>query len=179
MKIEELIQKLEEEKEQHEMYEKATDADIDKTESAIGQKLPQSYKTFVTSFSNGAYLYTMQEVSAVGDGNEQIIPIQAVEWLDPVYTDKNPIPFRGGGEVAPENLVPFGLDHNANAWCFVLDPNAPEAECPVAYLHISGRKLYGKLDNFAKWVEILIEEQSEVIRVLYDEDVIYDELDLG
>src|SRR4029077_16535348 len=54
----------------HEMYSVAAAHHIAMTESALGRPLPDSYKMFVTEFSNGAYLYQLQEVRAVGGGNE-------------------------------------------------------------------------------------------------------------
>jgi len=49
----------------------------------------------------------------------------------------------------------------------------------VAYFDTTGRKLYGKQASFPAWLRILVETQSEVIRTLYDDDVLYDELELG
>ena len=160
----------------HEVYETATDSDISATESATGRRLPPSYKEFVKKFSNGAYIYFLQEVCAVGAGNEQISSIQSNY---PIDQEMAPIPFRDDGQVSPRDLVPFGLDSNGNAWCFVVDSGSAGEECPVAYLDTAGRKLYGKLGGFLEWLEILIKEQTEVIRTLYDDDVIYDELNLG
>jgi SMI1-KNR4 cell-wall len=70
--IDELIAKLRDEG-RHETYAHATQADIEKTETALGKELPDSYKRFVSEFSNGAYLFEIQEVSGVGDGNPQIM----------------------------------------------------------------------------------------------------------
>ncbi|MBN1317458.1 MAG: hypothetical protein JXA42_18395 [Anaerolineales bacterium] len=47
-------------------------------------------------------------------------------------------------------------------------------EYPVAYLNNSDPKLYGRLENFAAWLQILIDKGDEVIRTLYDDDVLYD-----
>ena len=38
---------------------------------------------------------------------------------------------------------------------------------------------YGKQQSFADWLGILFDTQEEVIRTLYDDDVLYDELELG
>ena len=56
------------------------------------------------------------------------------------------------------------------------------AKCGVrsrVFRYSRGRKLYGRLPSFTAWLERLIETQDEVIRTLYDEDVLYDELNLG
>jgi hypothetical protein len=175
--IEDLIDQLNQEG-LHETYPVASIADIEKTEKAIGKELPQSFKTFLTKFSNGAYVFEIQEVSAVGDGNEQIVAIQNI-YRETDLTADDVVPFRDGGETGYGNLVPFGLDQNANEWCFVVEGSPPGNEYAVAYLDTTGNKLYGRLSGFTEWLSILVEEQNEVIRTLYDDDVIYNELGLG
>jgi hypothetical protein len=175
MQIDDLIKALA--SGEHEEYPAATDADVAMTEEAIAKKLPSSYKRFVTTFSNGAYLFLLQEVSAVGKGNDQILPIQDIQTVkgDP----EGSIPFREGGQTQFKDLIPFGLDHNGNAWCFLSNEMDSSGECPVAYLDCQGRKLYGRLDGFSSWLKILVDKEDEVIRTLYDDDVINNELSLG
>jgi hypothetical protein len=175
--IDDLIATLREEG-QHETYAPATATDIQKTEEALGKQLPESYKAFVREFSNGAYLFEIQEVSAVGDGNAQIASIQDIDRIGQGDPDEV-IRFREGGETRYGNLVPFGLDANGNEWCFVVEGNPAGNEYAVAYLDTSGRKLYGRQSGFTEWLSILVKEQDEVIRTLYNEDVIYEELGLG
>ena len=173
-------------KSEHELYPRATTDDVGKTEALIGISLPESYRQFVTEFSNGAYLLMLQEVSAVGDGNEQIRPIQDIfhrrwttgEALAPEELEAE-IGFREGGTVKRRHLVPFSLDHNGNEWCFVAESLGADNEYPVAYLDNQNPKLFGRLENFAVWLKVLIDGGNEVIRTLYDDDVIYDELGLG
>lgn len=98
------LKSLVKEKEIHETYEVASKEDIEKTENDLNYKLPKSYCDFVSQFSNGAFLYMIQEVSAVGDGI---------------------------------------------------------------------------LDNFNEWLKVLINNREEVIRTLYDDNVISMELGLG
>jgi hypothetical protein len=165
----------------HETYPVATAADVSETESAIGRPLPESYRQFVTAFSNGAYLYLVEEVAAVGEGNEQIVSIQRDQWHYPPQGANldEAIPFREGGEVKYGNLVPFHHDHNGNQWCFITNQGLVEGEYPVAYFDRTGRKLYGRQASFGSWLELLINDESEVIRGLYEEDVLADELQLG
>jgi hypothetical protein len=177
MSIEKLIERLHAEGE-HETYPPASPADIEATEAGVGQPLPDSYKEFVSRFSNGAYLFLVQEVSAVGGGNPQIVAIQDIERIGKGLTDEV-IPFREGGKASYGNLVPFGLDANGNEWCFIVEPGRPGNEYEVAYFDTSGRKLYGRLSGFTEWLSILVREKDEVIRTLYADDVIYDELGLG
>lgn len=163
---------------EHEKYPVASAADCQITEQAIGSPLPASYRKFVMEFSNGAYLYTLQEVSAVGAGNRQIAPIQSIIAEIRERGANEPIAFREGGQTTAGNLVPFSLDPNANAWCFVLEPGAT-SEPPVAYFDTAGRRLYGRLESFAGWLGILAERRNEVIRTLYNDAVIEGELGLG
>ncbi len=52
-------------------------------------------------------------------------------------------------------------------------------ECPVAYFETTGRKLYGRLNSFVEWLDILVETESEVVRTLYDDEDQFGELGLG
>jgi hypothetical protein len=148
---------------EHEIYPPAREEDVAETERAIGRALPPSFRAFLTEFSNGAYLFMLQEVSAAGAGDAQIGAIQ--DALSMV-----------GGSAS---LVPFSLDHNGNCWCFLTAEDAPGGEYPVAYYDTHGAKLYGRLDGFRAWLEVLVDRQDEVIRTLYDDDTLYGELGLG
>jgi hypothetical protein len=168
----------------HDLYPVATEEDVRTTETALGRALPPSYRTFVTTFSNGAYLYGVQEVSSVGAGNDQIAAIQDIDRIPAMQlgaADEVPF-FEGGGGVPFGDLVPFSLDSNGNEWCFL----PGEEEPAVAYLGGAEEyTLFGRLESFAEWLSVLIEaseaDRDEVIRKLYvdREDVLYDALMLG
>lgn len=174
-----LIKSLVKEKELHETYEVASKEDIEKTENDLNCKLPKSYCDFVLRFSNGAFLYMIQEVSAVGDGNKQILPMQrlSLQRMTSVETHEM-INIREGGSVSIDHLIPFSLDHNGNAWCFIVNQMIDE-EYIVAYFDSHNPKLYGTMDNFNEWLNVLINNREEVIRTLYDDNVISMELGLG
>jgi len=170
MPIEELLIRLEREG-THETYPPASAAELEHTEQVIGVPLPASYRAFVSRFSNGAYVFEVQEVSAVGPGNEQIAPIE---------------PFAAGGDVIEspagplpaETLVPFSLDSNGNSWCFLTSLPDPGGEYPVAYFDAEGSRLVAQLAGFEEWLTILTDKRDEVIRVL-DGGRYVDELNLG
>jgi hypothetical protein len=169
MSIEEILMRLEREG-THETYPPASEAECDQTEQVIGAPLPASYRTFVSRFSNGAYLFELQEVSAVGPGNEQIGPIG---------------PFPGGGDpespagpLPAETLVPFSFDSNGNYWCFLTSFPAADGEYPVAYFDAERSRLVAQLAGFEEWLTVLTDKQDEVIRVL-DGGRDVDELNLG
>ena len=163
---------------EHETYPPADAAAVEATEQAIGRRLPPSFRTFVTAFSNGAYLFMLQEVLAVGAGNPQIGAVQDVLSVVSAAPDAD-VPLDSGGQVTGATLVPFSLDHNGNCWCFLTGEEVPDGEYPVAYFDAEHEKLYGRLPGFSAWLTKLADEQDEVIRTLYDEDVLYDEMGLG
>jgi hypothetical protein len=160
----------------HELHQKAALREVELTESLLKSRLPESFRTFVMEFSNGAYLYMVQEVCCVGEGNK----IQSLQEAYQFRKEKGEVvTFRDtGGELLIENLIPYSFDSNGNAWCFLSRKNT-DNECEVAYLDIASRKVYGKLESFTKWLNTLAENRKEVIRTLYDENVIYNELGLG
>jgi len=155
----------------HETYPRALAADLERTERMIDAPLPGSYRAFVTQFSNGAYVFELQEISAVGAGNEQIGPIER---------------FPGGsgaidspaGPLEAQALVPFSFDSNGNYWCFLTSLPDADGEYPVAYFDAESSRLVAQLAGFEQWLTILTERKDEVIRVL-DGGRYVDELNLG
>lgn len=155
----------------HETYTPASDSEIEKTEQTIGVPLPPSYRAFVSDFSNGAYVFELQEVSAVGDGNEQIGPLGPFpESGDKMESSEGPL--------RAETLVPFSFDSNGNYWCFLTSRPHADGEYPVAYFDAEGSRLVAPLTGFEEWLTILTDEQDEVIRTL-DGGRYVDELNLG
>jgi hypothetical protein len=75
--------------------------------------------------------FLLQEVSAVGSDNRQIGPIQ-----------DNAAAYGGGH-------IPFSLDSNGNAWCFM----AGEGENAVAYHDTETGRFVGELPSFEAWLE--------------------------
>ena len=184
MTIDETIRTLREG--DHDLYPVASPDDVLTTERALGTSLPESYRVFVTTFSNGAYLYGVQQVSAVGAGNEQIVPIQNIDRIPGMQLaeDDEVSFFEGGGTVSYGALVPFSLDSNGNEWCFLSGDEEPA----VAYLGLGTDEeyaLFGQLESFIEWLRVLIEardnDRDEVIRRLYvdRDEVLYDVLTLG
>lgn len=165
----------------HELYDAADEHEIGMTENALKVKLPESFRCFLKNVSNGAYLYMTQEVSAVGRGNQQIAPIQTLDVKKLIYKDdvEEWVPIRGGGRVRLHQLIPFSLDSNGNAWCFIAEDSIRGNEYRVAYLDCHNPKLYGLMGHFTAWLQTLMEGKMEVIRYIYDDDVIVEELELG
>ncbi len=170
MPIEEILTRLEREG-THETYPPASEAELEQTEQVISVSLPPSYRAFVSRFSNGAYLFELQEVSAVGDGNPQVGPIGTFpEGADAIESQ--------AGRLPAKTLVPFSFDSNGNYWCFLTSLAAADGEYPVAYFDAEGSRLVAQLAGFEEWLTILTNEQDEVIRVLGGGRYV-DELNLG
>lgn len=174
MPIDELVALLREDGD-HETYAAATSEDIAVTEQALGRPLPASFRGFQTKFSNGAYLFMLQEVSATGAGNRQVSAIQDVLPHAITVAPDEEIPLEDGTAVRAGALVPYSLDGNGNCWCFLIDESAPDDEYPVAYFVADQKRLVGRLPGFEQWLKKLIDERDEVIRTMYG----WDELGLG
>lgn len=177
MPIDDLVARLEQRGE-HERYPPATSAAVELSQRAVGRTLPPDYVAFVTGFSNGAYLFGIQEVACVGAEavGGQIDPVfRAAAWL--AEDAPQQVPLDTGDPVSKDDLVGFSLDSNGNGWCFVIAAEADAAY--VAYYAADLRQLFGRLDSFELWLARLMEHEDEVIRTLYGDDVLYDVLGLG
>src|SRR5579862_306745 len=135
MTIEELIAGLSEGI--NETHPTATDEDIATTEQALKRSLPESFKTLVKTFSNGGNIFMLQELNSVGNRNKVVLPLQKI-FIGTAKAETR-VPFGDedleGESVAFGSLVPFSVDSNGNAWCFIMDdPENPEP--PVAYLEV-------------------------------------------
>jgi len=156
----------------HEIYSVARDEDIAITENLIESRLPHSYIYFVKYFSNGAYLYRTQEICSVGKSNKKI---QSIHDLYKLNKNMNtPIYQYEGKKIVPINeLIPYSLDSNGNAWCFF------KMFDKVCYLDRFSDRFFGQLEGFDKWLSILIQSKDEVIRSIYSKKIIMEELKLG
>lgn len=118
----------------------------------------------------------------MGRGNKQIGAIQHSYW--PWKTDthrvdgRQQIPIREGGFVTVDQLIPFAHDHNGNMWCLIVE-KMQDYEYQVGYYDAHNPKLYGVMKSFNDWLNICVKHREEVIRAIFDDDVIVDELGLG
>ena len=182
--IDPLIDQLRQEGAQHETYPVATESDVRMTADALGMELAPSFRTFVCEFSNGAYLYGLQEVSAVGHGNAQIVAIHEVDRLSQDLERDQEIPFfEADGTVRYGDTIPFSLDSNGNEWCFLGTGDSPVAYLATEEGEIDRYRLFGRLNSFTDWLHVLIDShgEDEVIRTLYKDrdDVLGDRMMLG
>lgn len=185
MDISEILSNLD--KEGHVFFPPAKNTDIELSEEKLKINFPKSYSYFLKEWSNGAILSGVQDIAGVGEKEEgmQLMPIHEIRNLvnnpeiggDATSQDKIKL-YNSDEYVLRKNLIPFSSDSNGNAWCFIID-NAPDNEYQIAYWCYHTDKIYHKLQNFTDWFSKSIECNEELIRVLSDEDLIYDELMLG
>lgn len=163
----------------HKLSPPANEADLSYSEAKLGFALPDGYREFVTLFSNGAWLYSCQQVASVGEqprpDSVESIHDGTAAWFRRARREGRPaaIPYRDGPPVPRTEVVPFSPDHNGNAWCLRL----PKGD--VYYWNASNDTLYARLNSFEEWLAILVRFHDEVIRSVSTRNVIYDELALG
>jgi hypothetical protein len=168
--IDDLIAKLHS-SDGHETSPPATPAEVAMTEQAVGRSLPPTFVRFLREFSNGAYLYGVQEVSRVGESGSQIAAIQDIHRGS---SASDRIDLDAGGSITFGDLLPFALDSNGE-WCFVAGDSA---ESSVGYRPYDQARLYCALPAFEQWLRILVDAEDEVIRAVADEATV-DRMNLG
>ena len=179
--IDDVLERLRDDSAQHDLVACSTQADVRRTEEAIGTPLPLSYRRFVLEFSNGAYLYGVQEVAPVGDVAHKV-PIHRFERIGTADPGEQLTYRDGGARVRHDETIVFAGDSNGNEWCFVTTRPSAADEYEVAYLDTRSRNLYASMPSFAHWLEWLADHsEDEVIRTYYvdDEEILYDEMMLG
>ncbi len=142
---------------------KLTPYEIEKTENSLGVYLPDSYKYFLKEFGDGAYsLYNIDQ------------PINRLSTLHRLgeyrtYLSQM-IESDGFGTFDRDYLVCLMTENsNGGAWVWLTNEKDDAGECPLAYYHISDKKLYYKLSGFKKWLRIATSCKCEVIRDLDSE----------
>lgn len=104
-------------------------------------------------FSNGAYLFMLQEVSATGAGTRQVGAIQNVLPHAISVSPDEDVPLEDSSAVRAAGLVPYSLDGNGNCWCFLTGESAPDDEYPVAYFVSDQKRLMPPA-----WIRALADE---------------------
>ena len=145
-----------------------TESEIQKLEGQNGVKFPLSYKTFLQEFGDGAYwLYGRQPM----DSATRPFWLKALRPQTP-----DMIPVDGDNLVPRDSLLCLMTeDSNGGSWCWLTSEPDADGEWPLAYYEQFEGKLFYKVATFADWLNILINNRSEVIRVLDEEG----KLDLG
>lgn len=164
-----LISKLKKDAKHHQEVGKPLKlADIEAFERKIGVNISPSYSLFLQEFGDGAYwLYGCQPLDATNN------PF----WLKDLQPNVPEMVPLESDYISIESLFCLMTeDSNGGSWCWITSQPSPDGEYPLAYYHSWEKKLFYKIASFPRWLNILIDNKSEVIRIL-DED--QDKLGLG
>jgi hypothetical protein len=131
-------------------------------------QVPPSYATFLMEFGDGAYwLYGCQPIDST----------QTPTWFKNFHSEVTHVEIGNNNEDIPiESLFCLmAEDSNGGAWCWLTSKRNAEGEYPLAYYASAENKLVYEVENFTKWLSLLVNEQDEVIKILDKND----ELGLG
>ena len=166
MDIRELVRILKSDNDKHEQVDPPfTDERLAEFERNTKFVAPPSFAIFLKEFGSGAYwLY----------GRQPIDSAESPAWLRTYRPNlPNVTEIFGGGNVPTDSLLCLmSEDSNGGAWCWLPTLRSIDGECPLAYWDMASRKLHYQVSSFAKWLEILIINKDEVIRVLDNEELL-------
>lgn len=63
-------------------------------------------------------------------------------------------------------------DSNGGAWCWLTSESDEDGELALAYYDPFKEELFYKVPNFTNWLEILVREKQEIIRILDVDEVL-------
>jgi hypothetical protein len=160
MDIQDSIRSLQEDFNEHEhVFPKLTDEQIAEFARKAQFVVPPSFRIFLKTFGSGAYwLYGCQPL----DSAENPFRLRTFQGNLPDMTELD-----GEQSVPTDSLLCLMTeDSNGGAWCWLTTLQENGGECPLAYWEPSSKKLYYKVESFANWLQLLVTEKNEVIRVL-------------
>ncbi len=164
MNLDFLIKKLLEDRDKHEKVgPKLKNHEIEKIEQEINLILPNSYKTFLKEFGDGAYWVYAQAIDTIST---------KPYWLNSFRKELGTkIKLEGTKEIKVETLLCLMTeDANGGAWCWLTEEECLNGEWSLAYYSRSDNQLHYKVENFTKWLKILLDSKYEVIAELDVED---------
>jgi hypothetical protein len=134
-----------------------TSNDIEAAESAIGSKLPASYRTFVTEFGAGDNDVPEDPIFAVAEIWDPRTIVRQVheEWLAPIpacLNDGVPV----ASDVAWKYLTPFASEQSHGHWfCFPRTVAASD-DAPVFYFNHDGGDIERIADDFDDMIQRIL-----------------------
>jgi hypothetical protein len=157
LNIRQLIEELKRDSSKHTKVGKVlTEQEVIELESKLGKKIPQSYRTFLKEFGNGAYwLYnnSMNDITYLYHLNTMgRLNMDSLEYEDGTKYPMNSL------------LCLMSDDSNGGAWVWLTTEKSPNGEWPLAYYSFG--RLYYKVENFTEWIRLLVSCKHEVIREL-------------
>jgi len=161
-KLSSLLKKLKSDMKRHQdVGPRLTQEQIDLLEKRLGLRIPQSYRSLLLEFGDGAYwLYGQQPIDTISQ--------RQGHWLRSIRAEApGSIAVDGGGQVPIESLVLLmSEDSNGGSWCWLTSQAQPDGEWPLAYYHQSDKALHYRVPNLVEWLDILVKRKTEVIRAL-------------
>ncbi|WP_075342914.1 SMI1/KNR4 family protein [Tenacibaculum agarivorans] len=137
---------------------KLSDDEILAIEKDLNLTLPKSYKLFLKHMANGGVFYD----NPINDIRKSIFLSESVEDIGPkieIVGERK--------QILTNTLLPLtSVDMNGGSWCWLTNEVTENGEWPLAYYSNLDNKLHFKVTNFAEWLEILVDNRSEVISEL-------------
>ncbi len=161
MRIDEAIRALQSDSRRHDQIGATlSDGEIIEAEARLTVVLPNTYKTFLREFGDGAYwLYGCQPVDS----------IRRPLWLTDIrrrLSSEVEIDGEDRRVSAKSLLCLMSEDSNGGSWCWLTKDGNPDGEWPLAYYSMEEERLFYKQAGFEAWLTCLIEAKSEVVRAL-------------
>lgn len=169
IEMQKLIEVLNEDLKYHEnINPKISNEAINKLESDMDIKLPDSYKLFLKQFGNGAEsLYHIdQPINGIN------MEFGTIHWFGKFRKNLGKeIETDGFGVYKKDTLLCLMTENsNGGAWVWLTSQPNENGEWPLAYYNIDDGKLYYKINSFKEWIRIATKCKYEVIRELDKED---------
>ncbi|GAA0843577.1 SMI1/KNR4 family protein [Paenibacillus glucanolyticus] len=144
-------------------YEVADHQDISEFEGRLGMKLPQSFCTFVSEFSNGIFLLDCEPIGGVSE-KSPCGTVSKSKVILPDLPDK--IHIRETDEfIASHRLISLTMfDAVANSndhWVFICEDGTPNNEYRLGFISQSSKAIVKTLSSFEDWLTIFWDHDNE------------------
>lgn len=131
---------------------RATDAQLQEAESRLSLNLPESYKKFLVSISNGIELFITEHIAST----EELLKTNDVSKTH--FNNLSAVKIKDRGLIDASRLVSFTLweyvNSSTNHWVFICDKEYSDNEYPVGYICEDTGNIIQVLDGgFKEWLE--------------------------
>ena len=164
----------------------ATQKDITASEDDLGIKLPESYKKFVSEYSNGdIYMLGAEPMNGVSKASRIVEP--AYKFL--MESPKKEIKILPTNKtIKLDKLISFtsgdARELSNDHWVFICDKNYYNNEYPVGYVSFKTHNIVCLLSSFEEWIKVFWEYNKKlnteyffpVFHILYPDFIERDKL---
>ena len=157
-------------------YELASLKDIELRESVLGITLPDSYKKFICIYSNGINLLDVEPIGGVSEYS----PCGFIDFSDRIIPSLEEKVLLPDGTFVPSNeliclTTGNNIDCSCTHWAFICNKEYDGNEYPVGLISQMTGKVVYIIENFQKWLSILIEgdingNEKDVISIIFPND---------